>query len=143
MFRPPSRVRAAHCALPPCHGIASPPTLSEGDMILVDRSRQRGQLGYSAGTRQAHHPIPRGISMRTRSPLRHAPLALAAAALVASACAERITDSGVTPAGPNAPRMSVIPSTPYVAIEGGQSHACGLDGSGQLHCWGRNPLGQL
>jgi alpha-tubulin suppressor-like RCC1 family protein len=81
--------------------------------------------------------------MKTRSSLRHAPLALGAAALVASACAEKITDSGFAPAGPNAPRMTVIPATPYTSIDGGQSHACGLASSGQLYCWGRNAVGQL
>jgi alpha-tubulin suppressor-like RCC1 family protein len=81
--------------------------------------------------------------MKPRSILRPVPLAVAAAAaLVSTACVDRLP-SGVTPAVPNAPHATLIPTTPYTAIDGGQTHACGIASGGQIYCWGRNASGQL
>jgi alpha-tubulin suppressor-like RCC1 family protein len=81
--------------------------------------------------------------MRPRTILHAAPLALAAAVAILAACADHGTNPALAPTGPNTPRMSVIPTTPYTLIDGGQVHACGLASSGQAYCWGRNALGTL
>lgn len=81
--------------------------------------------------------------MKTQTLFSCAPFAAAVAALALAACADRLpSDAGPLP-GPHAPRLTVIPTTPYVAIDGGVTYACGLASSGQAYCWGRNPYGQL
>jgi alpha-tubulin suppressor-like RCC1 family protein len=77
--------------------------------------------------------------MTSRSVLRAAQLALAAAIL--TACADQLPPGAArTPA---TPRLTVTPTNPFTAIDGGQVFACGLTSGGQGWCWGRNNSGQL
>jgi alpha-tubulin suppressor-like RCC1 family protein len=79
--------------------------------------------------------------MKSQTIFRFVPFVAAAAAVLA-ACADQLpSDAGGL--APRSPRLTVIPATPYVAIEGGSTHACGLASSGQAYCWGRNAGGQL
>lgn len=79
--------------------------------------------------------------MRSRSILRSAP-ALLAAALLLSACADRLP-SAASAAAAGGPSLTVIPATAFDTMDGGRDHACGLASTGQAHCWGRNQYGQL
>lgn len=78
--------------------------------------------------------------MRSGS-IRTLPLALAAVLLL-SGCTDRLP-SAATPAGAGTPSLTVIPTTAFDTMDGGRDHACGLTGSGQAYCWGRNQYGQL
>lgn len=79
--------------------------------------------------------------MLRRTILRTAPLILAAATLLA-ACSDQLPPGAVA-RGPFGPRLTVTPTNPFSEIDGGESYACGLTGSGQAYCWGRNAFAQL
>ena len=79
--------------------------------------------------------------MKTRTTLRLASSLVAAAAIL-TACAERIP-SVSTPEGPDGPRLTVTPTNALLFIDGGSTHACGLQPNGKGWCWGRNNYGQL
>jgi len=75
----------------------------------------------------------RSIHCRALLPL------LAAAAL--SACSDRLpSDPSASPRGP---RHTLTPTNPFVMIDAGNTHSCGLTSGGQPWCWGRNNVGQL
>ncbi len=78
--------------------------------------------------------------MIRRTILRTAPLLLAAATLL-SACSEMPSDPGAR--DPSSPLRTVTPTNALFVIDGGSTHACGVDGSGQARCWGRNNYAQL
>jgi alpha-tubulin suppressor-like RCC1 family protein len=78
--------------------------------------------------------------MKTRTTLRLASSLVAAAAIL-TACAERIP-SASTPEGLS-PRLTVTPTNALLFIDGGSTHACGLQPNGKGWCWGRNAAGQL
>lgn len=79
--------------------------------------------------------------MKRRTILRTAPLLLAAAAF-ATACSE-LPSSAVTREPGFGPRLTVTPTNALFVIDGGNADACGLTGSGQAWCWGRDTYGQL
>lgn len=71
--------------------------------------------------------------------LRTAPLLLVGAALFA-ACTERLpSDAGLEPGGP----LLTVATNPFVTMDAGLTHACGLTSAGQGWCWGRNATAQL
>jgi len=78
--------------------------------------------------------------MNPRSIHRIALFPLLAAAL--SACSDRLP-SDPSALSPRAPRLTVTPTNPFVLIDAGGTHACGLTSAGQPWCWGRNAVGQL
>lgn len=79
--------------------------------------------------------------MTRRTILRSAPLMLAAATLL-SACSELPSEPGIRSPG-GGPLLTVTPTNALFVIDGGSTHACGVDGGGQARCWGRNNFAQL
>jgi alpha-tubulin suppressor-like RCC1 family protein len=78
--------------------------------------------------------------MNPRSIHRAALLPVVAAALL-SACSDRLP---LDPsASPVSPRLTVTATNPFVTIDVGLTHSCGLTSGGQSWCWGRNAGGQL
>lgn len=80
--------------------------------------------------------------MKHRSTLTNAPLLLLACTLLA-ACSDQLPSAAAPAPGEGGPRMTVIPTVAFDTMDGGSTHACGLDTSGQAYCWGRNSFGQL
>jgi alpha-tubulin suppressor-like RCC1 family protein len=77
---------------------------------------------------------PRSIPRALLFPL------LAAAAL--SACSDRLP-SDPSALAPRGPLATLTPTNPFVVIDAGGTHSCGLTSAGQPWCWGRNAVGQL
>jgi alpha-tubulin suppressor-like RCC1 family protein len=79
--------------------------------------------------------------MRSRILRRAAALPLLGAALL-SACADR-APTGPAAAPPPAAGLTVIPTTAFATLDGGETHTCALTSGGQAWCWGRNASGTL
>ena len=76
----------------------------------------------------------------TRRTLHRAALLPLLAAGLLSACADQLPNGAPSP---SRPRFTVTPTNPFVSLDAGSTHACGLTSSGQPWCWGRNAVGQL